>query len=115
MKNYFTLTELLKTDTGLSNTPPAFGIQMYNLEKLTSVLNIIRHWIGSPVHINSAYRSKDVNIAVGGAAKSYHLDGRAADICSDRMDALNWICKELHVRGVLVEYIDHESYIHIAI
>lgn len=33
-----------------------------------------------PLHVTSGYRSTQVNRAVGGARKSAHLDGRAADI-----------------------------------
>ena len=48
--------------------------------ELVQVLQSIRDRFGSPVVITSAYRTAAHNKAVGGAAYSQHLYGRAADI-----------------------------------
>jgi uncharacterized protein YcbK (DUF882 family) len=40
----------------------------------------VRDHFGQPVTINSGYRCPSHNAAVGGATKSQHLDGIAADI-----------------------------------
>ena len=46
-----------------------------------------------PIIINSAYRSPQVNKAVGGAAKSNHLTGCAADIrCKGIEQAIRYAC-----------------------
>ena len=47
---------------------------------LVEVLQKIRDHFGTPVTINSAYRTPGKNKAVGGAAYSQHLYGLAADI-----------------------------------
>ena len=49
-------------------------------KKLVDFLQDIRNFFNSPVIINSAYRCKTHNKAVGGTEKSRHLSGMAADI-----------------------------------
>lgn len=48
--------------------------------RLVHVLQRVRDHFGKPVIINSAYRTKEYNAKVGGAAASQHLLGAAADI-----------------------------------
>ena len=47
---------------------------------LVEVLQAIRDHFGKPVTVNSAYRTPAKNKAVGGASRSQHLYGTAADI-----------------------------------
>lgn len=47
---------------------------------LVTTLQRIRDHFGTEVTINSAYRCKKHNAAVGGAKDSFHMQGRAADI-----------------------------------
>ena len=83
----FTFNELIKTDTGLDNMPNDMNI-IKNLCRLADFLQTIRNELHLPIIINSAYRSKEVNEAVGGVSSSYHVKGLAADIkCAD-MDKL---------------------------
>ena len=49
-------------------------------ERLVVVLERLRAICGRPLRIVSGYRSPATNRAAGGAVKSQHLDGRAADI-----------------------------------
>lgn len=49
-------------------------------EKLVTYLQKIRDHFGKSVNINSGYRCKTHNANVGGASKSNHMDGEAADI-----------------------------------
>ena len=75
----FTLTELTKTSTGITNHPNKE--QVAALIKLCGkVLQPSREMYGKPIHITSGYRSPAVNKAVGGAKKSQHMRGEAADI-----------------------------------
>lgn len=83
MKSYFTLAELTRSTTarqrGIDNTPPIEIIP--RLEALVAnVLNPVREMWGKPIRVNSGYRSPALNRAVGGAAKSGHMEGEAADI-----------------------------------
>lgn len=47
---------------------------------LLDLLEAIRAERGSPVIVTSGYRCAEHNAAVGGAPRSYHMIGRAADI-----------------------------------
>ena len=83
----FTFTEMTKTDSGLDNIPDDMNV-IRNLVRLSEFLQIIRNELHLPIIVNSGYRSKEVNEAVGGVLSSYHVKGLAADIkCSD-MDKL---------------------------
>ena len=44
------------------------------------VLEPVRNHFGVPIHISSGYRCTALNKAVGGAPKSQHMKGQAADI-----------------------------------
>jgi len=75
---HFSIAELTRTDTGLPNEPD--DVQWANLVRLVAdVLEPARDIIG-PMRVNSAFRSRAVNDAIGGAAKSQHMKGQAADV-----------------------------------
>ena len=73
----FDIKALTVTTTGLDNTPNEQ--QIYNLRILHHGLQQVCKALGKPITINSAFRSLDVNIAVGGSGKSDHMKGFAAD------------------------------------
>ena len=50
--------------------------------ELIASLEALRDRIGTPIHILSGYRCPEHNRAVGGAASSQHLLGKAADIAT---------------------------------
>lgn len=77
---HFTLEELTVTDHRLlDNTPNAGEIE--NLRRLALFLEKVKEVLGGkPVMVNSAYRSKAVNDAVGSKDTSQHRLGCAADI-----------------------------------
>ena len=76
----FTLEELTTTDhRQFDNTPNASEIA--NLTRLADFLEQVREAVGGkPVMVNSAFRSKQVNDAVGSKDTSQHRVGCAADI-----------------------------------
>jgi len=76
----FTLDELTHTDhRTLDNTPNESEIA--NLQRLAEFLENVKTTLGGkPVMINSAFRSKAVNDAVGSSDRSQHRLGCAADI-----------------------------------
>jgi len=51
-----------------------------NLKEVALNLQQLRDYLGVPISVNSGYRSPAYNKKVGGAAKSQHLLGKAADI-----------------------------------
>lgn len=60
----FTFNELIKTDTAYNNTPNDLNI-IKNLIRLADFLQTIRNELHLPIIVNSAYRSVEVNKAVG--------------------------------------------------
>jgi len=77
---HFTLAELTVTDhRSLDNTPNAGEIE--NLRRLAAFLELVKDRLGGrPIMVNSAFRSKAVNDAVGSKDTSQHRLGCAADI-----------------------------------
>ena len=80
MTPHFTLAELTVTDhRTLDNTPDADALA--NLQRLAEFLEQVREVLGGkPVMVNSAFRSKAVNDAVGSSDRNQHRLGCAADI-----------------------------------
>ena len=76
----FTYEELTRTDhREFDNTPNAS--ELANLTRLAAFLEQVKVVLGGkPVMINSAFRSKKVNDAVGSKDTSQHRVGCAADI-----------------------------------
>ncbi len=76
----FTYDELTYTDhRTFDNTPNAE--QLANLYRLANFLEQVRALLkNKPIIINSAFRSAEVNRAVGSSDKSQHRRGCAADI-----------------------------------
>ena len=79
MTPHFSLAELTHTDhRSLDNTPNAQ--ELANLKRLAEFLETVKTTLGGkPVMINSAFRSKAVNDAVGSRDTSQHRQGLAAD------------------------------------
>lgn len=75
----FTLSELTKTSTGLTNNPNKQELQAL-IQLSGNVLQPLRDKYGKPITVNSGFRSYAVNKAVGGAANSQHSKGEAADL-----------------------------------
>ena len=76
----FTLEELTHTDhREFSNEPNESETE--NLKRLASFLEQVKELLGGkPIMVNSAFRSKQVNDAVGSKDSSAHRTGNAADI-----------------------------------
>jgi zinc D-Ala-D-Ala carboxypeptidase len=77
---HFTLEELTHTDhRELENTPNE--AELANIQRLAEFLEQLKTVLGGkPVMVNSAFRSKAVNDAVGSKDTSQHRVGCAADI-----------------------------------
>ena len=80
LSEHFSLEELTHTDhRQFDNTPNA--TEMANLVRLAAFLEEVKSVVGNkPVMINSAFRCKEVNDAVGSKDSSQHRIGCAADI-----------------------------------
>ena len=80
MTPHFTLEELTHTDhRTLDNTPNE--TELANIQRLAEFLETVKTLLGGkPIMVNSAFRSKAVNDAVGSKDTSQHRIGCAADI-----------------------------------
>ena len=80
MTPHFTLDELTHTDhRTLDNTPNE--TELANIQRLAEFLEAVKTLLGGkPIMVNSAFRSKAVNYAVGSKDTSQHRIGCAADI-----------------------------------
>ncbi|MFI3292479.1 MAG: D-Ala-D-Ala carboxypeptidase family metallohydrolase [Rikenellaceae bacterium] len=83
MGKYFTIEELSRSQVassrGIDNAP--VNEIKDNLEfMIDKLLDPVREKWGSPITVNSGYRSLELNKAVGGVATSQHTKGQAVDI-----------------------------------
>jgi len=80
LSEHFTLEELTHTDHREFNNEPNES-ETENLKRLAAFLEQVKTVLGGkPVMVNSAFRSKEVNDAVGSKDTSQHRIGCAADI-----------------------------------
>ena len=83
MSKYFTLNEMTKSKTAkehnINNTPTDPRI-ISNIEYTMDRLDVIRELWGSPIYVNSGFRSQKLNKLVKGSSRSFHLQGLAADL-----------------------------------
>jgi len=106
----FSLAELCKSQTALrkdiDNLPkdPDIVSKMQTLAE--KILQPIRDKFG-PTVINSGYRCKKLNTAIGGSKKSQHCFGEAADVevptLSNR-DLAEWIKNTLDFDQLILEF-----------
>ena len=83
LTTHFTLEELTRSEVaarnGWDNTPDE--VSLANLKRLAVLLEQVKGAVGmKPVMINSGFRSKKVNDAVGSKDSSQHRIGCAADL-----------------------------------
>ena len=81
--------------------------------KLLIALESLREIVGPGLFITSGYRTPEHNKAVGGAPKSYHLQGMAVDVIYPRikLDKLAQAAKKVGFTGIIV----HKGHVHLDI
>ena len=107
---------------GIVNCPNYPRVVLSNLLRIVKFFLVpVRKRINMPITISSGYRCQKLNEAVGGAARSYHMEGRAVDIyCAnnkaldDAIVAVNEANLKAHL-PVLKEFIRYNNFIHIAL
>ena len=106
----FTLAELCKSQTalrkGIDNLPNDPNVVTKLQTIAEKILQPVRDKFG-PTVINSGYRCKKLNTAIGGSKKSQHCFGEAADIevptLSNR-DLAEWIKNNLDFDQLILEF-----------
>ena len=116
LSNNFTYEELTHTDhREFDNTPNA--TELANLMRLAAFLEQVKLVLGNkPVIVNSAFRSKKVNDAVGSKDTSQHRVGCAADIRIPGMTP-DEVVKTIVDAGIAYDQIirEFDSWTHISI
>ena len=97
LSEHFTLGEMTTSNhKEVYNIPSHEAIA--NLKRLCGWLEVLRERAGTPIRINSGYRSPQLNRKIGGAANSNHLTGCAADIRVSGMEQL------IQYAAILIQY-----------
>lgn len=113
---HFSLSELTFTDhREFDNTPGP--TELANLKRLADLLEQVRVVLGGkPIMINSAYRSKKVNDAVGSKDTSQHRIGCAADIRVPGMTP-DQVVKLVRLSGIRFDQIirEYDRWTHISV
>ncbi len=104
---HFSLEEMTTTSTGLPNIPT--GQLLANLKHTAEQMEKVRKILGTPIQINSAYRSDAVNRAVGGVTTSAHSFGFAVDFISPKFGTPYEICEALIKGGMKFDQLIHEK------
>jgi hypothetical protein len=108
LSEHFTLEEFTKSQAGerlnIINEPDEK--QIARMRRLCEkVLEVVRLSLG-PVHINSGFRSLQINDLIGGAPTSQHCKGEAADIEVPGVangDLARWIEKNCDYDQLILE------------
>lgn len=86
LSEHLDLSEVIRSDSakrnGISNMPIPQHIENFKL-LAEKVFEPIRNNFRCPIHISSAYRSIELNRAVGGSLTSQHCSGEAIDVDMD--------------------------------
>jgi len=123
LSHHFTLAELTSStkaaQLGIDNTPapellPRLVLTAEMLERIRSTLNV-------PIIVTSAYRSRQLNRAVGGVTSSDHTQGHAADIIAPGYGSAYEVAKTLaplvSVLGIgqlILEGINGKQWVHVS-
>jgi zinc D-Ala-D-Ala carboxypeptidase len=110
LTKHFTLQEMTASETaarhGFDNTPNA--TELANLARTAELLEEVKAVLDmKPILVNSAFRSKQVNDAVGSRDTSQHRLGCAADI---RVPGMNpdEVCRAIVVSGIQYDQLIRE-------
>jgi len=98
LSEHFTLGEMTRSNSHpeIYNIPSHEAIA--NLTNLCKWLEVLRERAGTPIRINSGYRSPQLNKAIHGVAGSNHMTGCASDIRVENMEQL------IRYAAILLDY-----------
>lgn len=109
---HFTLTEFTVTSKPIDNTPSQEMVA--TLRTTAYYLEQVRELLGKAITINSGYRSKAVNRAVGGSPTSAHVLGYAVDFVAKDLTPLE-ICQTIAKSNLKFDQLIYEgTWVHIS-
>jgi hypothetical protein len=116
---HFFLREAVKSDTAerlhIDNTPPTSVIA--TMRSTAQEMEILRAMLGTPIEVNSWYRSIPLNRALGSKDTSQHVVGEAVDFVSPKFGIPRLICKFIQDHGGNIPFdqlILEHSWVHIS-
>lgn len=119
LSEHFTLDELVHSQAaarrGIDNRPTDAALaNMRNV--LCPGLEQVRELLGKPILISSGYRSPRLNTAVGGYAKSQHMEGLAADFTCPGFGSPLAVAHAIRNSGIEFDQLLYEfdSWVHIS-
>jgi hypothetical protein len=112
------LAEVTKSNTanrlGIDNTPDEWEVE--NLKAIAEeVFQPLRDTFKTPIYVSSGYRSKELNVAIGGSTRSQHIQGRALDLDADVFggctngEIFRWILNNLAFDQLIWEFGDSDN------
>ena len=81
------------------------------MDLVSCILQPLRSYLETPIHINSGYRCKELNRVVGGVYNSQHMTGKAADFVCKDMKRAAWAIENLMNFDQLIIY---RRFIHVS-
>lgn len=112
----FNYSEFTKSDTAkrlhIVNVINDWEVRDNIKALVEDVLQPLRDKWGGPLFINSGYRSKELNEAVGGVETSQHRKGQAADVGVTDPYALAKLIKRMRLD--VDQYIVYPDFVHIS-
>lgn len=114
LSSYFSLAEMTTTSTGLNNTPN--NQQLAILTNTAQAMDAVRKLLGSPIRVNSGFRSAAVNRKVGGSPTSAHALGYAVDFVCPAFGDPMAICRAIVASGIKFDQLIMEKnrWVHIS-
>ena len=124
ISDHISYKEAIRSNTALrldiDNTPG--GYELTNMAGVAiNVFEPLRKWVGGPIKINSFFRSKDLNTAIGGSVNSQHCEGRAIDLDDTfghktNAEMFHYIKKNISFDQLIWEFGDDENpnWIHVS-
>lgn len=115
---HFTFEELTASELadrqGIDNKPTDVKV-LNHLKFLAKNLEDVRECLGSPIHINSAYRCLMVNALLGSKPTSAHVKGLAADFVCPSFGSPKEIVKRLSSSNVAYDQLilEFDRWVHI--
>lgn len=116
---HFSLAEFTTSQfaarTGIDNSPGPDSLA--NLHRLAIVLERARAWLNRPIIILSGYRSPPLNRAVGGARRSAHMTGLAADFICPSYGKVMDVFESIRSSGIIYDQLIAErgAWIHLGL
>lgn len=115
ISEHITFAEATATSKKLPNIPSEKELEAMKLVALLC-FEPMRKWYGKPLKVNSFFRSKEVNKAVGGASASQHLYGEAIDLTTgsieENVKLFEWAKSNLTYDQIILE--NNGVWIHIS-